>query len=235
MVARNITSVREQLWVLAHDEDDGLRPRIDVRALGVGLLGATLVDLLLLKRIQIHDGRVYLYGTRALRDVNDPIASGVLYAITNGGGPPLAGVLRGSHAEARDDTPNPYAGCYDRTLAGLINAGVVVTHRRRLRATRYALDDIRTAQWMRNHFSRRLWQREPDADPARDSLCALAWALGLHSTLLLPFSTGDADLILRDVIAQIPQRVGRRSVLTTVPHIAEGVRHAVGDLATAVF
>jgi hypothetical protein len=25
------------------------------------------------------------------------------------------------------------------------------------------------------------------------------------------------------------------SVLTTVPHIAAGVRHAVGDLATAVF
>ncbi len=44
MAVRQLTSMREQLWLLAHDHRD-LRPLIDVRALAIGLAAAVLTDL----------------------------------------------------------------------------------------------------------------------------------------------------------------------------------------------
>jgi hypothetical protein len=43
-MADQTLSVREQLFLLAHDEYREFRPRIHLSALGIGLAGAALID-----------------------------------------------------------------------------------------------------------------------------------------------------------------------------------------------
>lgn len=221
-VTRDIASVRDQLWLLAHDETRDLRPRLDVRALNVGLAGATVVDLLLQDRVHLRDGRVRLRGYQT-GPTADPIAAAVLTTIRDRREPRLAELLR-----------DPTLHLYDRTVAALIAAGTLVEHRRLLRGSRYRLVDDAIAPWIRSQFIRRLYKTDV-RDSALDALCALVWALNLHSTLLLPYSTAEADTILRTITEQIPARAGTVSRLAVIPHLAGLVRHAIGDLATAPF
>jgi len=58
-MGRQPSSVRERLWLLAHDEYNDMRPRINVRALDIGLAAATLVDLLLWEHIKVAGGLIY--------------------------------------------------------------------------------------------------------------------------------------------------------------------------------
>ncbi|MEV4638531.1 GPP34 family phosphoprotein [Actinoplanes sp. NPDC049548] len=217
----DLPSVRDQLWLLAHDETRDLRPRLDVRALSVGLTGATVVDLLLQNRVHLQAGRLRLHGYHP-SPVADPIAASILLTVRDQHEPRLADVLR-----------NP-THLYDRTVAALIAAGTLVEHRRILRGSRYRLAEDALATWVRSQFTRRLY-RSDIRDGALDALCALVWALNLHSALLLPYSTAEADDILRTITEQIPVRAGTVSHLAVIPHLAGLVRHAIGDLATAPF
>jgi hypothetical protein len=72
-------------------------------------------------------------------------------------------------------------------------------------------------------------------DPVADCLCALVLALNLHSVLVLPFSTSEAEQILAEITGGIPARAGRGTPLSIVPQLVQIVRNAVGDLATAPF
>lgn len=56
MAIRQLTSMRKQLWLLAHDHRD-LRPLIDVRALAIGLAAAVLTEgiaVLAARRPDLH-------------------------------------------------------------------------------------------------------------------------------------------------------------------------------------
>jgi hypothetical protein len=227
----DIPSVRDRLWLLAHDETRDLEPHIDVRALEIGLTGATLTDLLLQDAIHIQQGQLYLTG-RHVRATSDPVAAAVLHIIGDGQSrtppdpkqaPRLIDVLR-----------DPSLRMYARTQGMLIAAGVLVEQRRRMRGTTHHLDPANTNQWLRSQFNRRLLNTD-DPDATLDCLCAMVGALNLHSALVLPYDTDEADAILRAVIQSIPKRAGRGSALAFIPKLAAQVRHAVGDLATAAF
>jgi Golgi phosphoprotein 3 GPP34 len=234
MRVRDFPSVRDRLWLLAHDESR-MRPLIDVRALDIGLTGAALADLLLNERIEIKRGYLYPYG-RHREDVTDPIASDILAAITAGAGLWLPEVFRSARAETTVRPWSPFQRLYTRTVAELVAAGGLTAEQRFIRSTRYQAADPYLLPSVRAQFNRRLAFLNDPADPGVDSLCALAWALNLHSGgLIMPFSSSEAETILAGVVKQIPVRAQPPSPLAMLPELADGVRHAVGDLATAPF
>lgn len=240
MIAPGVDSVREQLWLLAHDDDRGLSPLIDRRAIGIGLAGATLIDLMLSDSITIDDGYVYPHQqepTRAARHAAgsrsptresppgtaNPLTASVLHMIRDLHAVRITDVLR-----------DPGLRLYERTFAALIAAGIVIEHRRTLRSTRYRLDDPATSGWVRSQFTRRLY-RPVTATAALDGLCALIWALNLHSRLVLPYSTAEADTLLHTIVDELPARAGPDAPAIAIANLAIAVRHAVGDLATSAF
>ncbi|HEX8346953.1 MAG TPA: hypothetical protein VF657_19780, partial [Actinoplanes sp.] len=68
-----------------------------------------------------------------------------------------------------------------------------------------------------------------------DSLCALIWALNMHDCLFIALGRADVDELLVTVMQHIPDVAPTGSPLQAIPHIAQSVRLAVGDLATAAF
>lgn len=217
----DVDSLRDQIWLLGHDETRDLQPRIDARALGVGLAGATVADLLIEGHLVIQEGCVSPQGRGRPAD---PVAAAVLEMIRERPEAPLlTDVLRA-----------PIARFSERVHALLIANGIVYEERRTLRGARYRLVNDDAATWIRHDFVRRLYRNDlPDA--AVDTLCALVWALKLHHTLVLPYPTSEADDILRAITDEIPVRAGPTSRYFAIPQIAFGIRHAIGDLATAVF
>lgn len=232
-----VTSVRQQLWLLAHDENYEMRPRIDTRALDIGLAAAVLVDLMLSDRIRVDGGLIFW--NRENRDaVGDPIAANVARAIAVGPAPRLAEVLREARVELLGGEHSPFQGLYAHTRAVLIADGYLIEQRRRLFGSRYSLTEQHKSVTfsLLGKISHRL-ARYPavDDDLAFDCLLALVWALELHSKLPMVYSTSEAEPVLSHMTEQIPWRAGEGSPLTVVPHLAKLVRHAVGELATAQF
>jgi hypothetical protein len=234
MRVRDFPSVRDRLWLLAH-EDDRMRLLIDVRALNIGLTGAVLADLLLSAHIEIRQGCIFPHGRHREDDVTDPVTSDILAAIRAGAGLPLLEVFRSSRTDTNAGPWKPFQRLYDRTVAELVAAGGLRAEGRFLRGTRYQPADPYLLSSVRAQFNRRLAFLNDPADPGVDCLCALAQALNLHRGLAMPFNSNEADAILTRIVAQIPARARPGSPLARLPDLADGVRHAIGDLATAPF
>lgn len=213
-----VASLRDQLWLLGHDESRDLQPRIGARALSVGLAGATITDLLISNHLVLHQGHVYpnVRGRPA-----DPVAAAVLETIRGLSQAPLLGdVLR-----------EPIPRFAQRIHALLVATGTIYKERRALRGARYRLVDDNSVAWIRSEFVRRLYRFDINV-PAVEALCALVWALNLHAALVLPYSTGEADDLLRTITDQIPKRAGPRSPFFAVPQIALAVRIATRQATT---
>lgn len=234
MKAELLTGVRDRLWLLAHDDERDMRPYVDVRALNIGLVAATLTDLLLDELIEIREGLIH--PTAGSTDPPlDLIAYGILTTIRDDGTAGLADVMRGARADTSGSRFNPYLRLYQRTRADLVTIGILTDHRRALRPAQYRLADPYTTARLRGLFNYRLVYHRGEADLATDSLYALIWALNLHRALTMPYPSSEADPILYDITERIPARAGPTSPLSAVPQLAFGVRRAVGDLATSAF
>lgn len=233
-MARHLPSVRDRLWLIAHDDRYELRPWIDVRALNIGLITATLADLLVQDRIHVQQGRIYVHHQNN-SPVGDPIAADILDAIAAEHTPRLTELIRDARADLLDEGHNPYQRLYERTLAALVAAGHLLEHRRRLRSNRYSLSEDDLISAVRAEVNYRLVYPSRRGDASVDCLCALVLALNLHHMVALPLDAGEAERVLTDITTGIPQRAGRHSPLTVVPHLVQVVRHAVGDLATSAF
>jgi Golgi phosphoprotein 3 GPP34 len=234
-----ITTVRERLWLLAHDQDRSLQLRMNLAALEVGLMGATMIDLLLAGLIRI-DGdsirstRPWPSNAVSRSGALDPITAGVCKAFTDGPPPKLLDVLWAPNVEL-DDGRHPYARLYQRTRAALIAHGLVVQHQQRFRSTRYELADPRSVTWHRSNFFHRLVYFERESDALTDCLCALVWALDLHEAMVTPYEPSQARDVLWRITEQLPARAGPTSALACVPQLAVSIRCVVGDIATAAF
>lgn len=231
MTVRDFSRVRDQLWLLAHDDRD-LHPHVDTRALDIGLAAAVLADLLLHRLITVRAGQVALVPGPVGPSSDDPIAASVLTAIGNFGTVRVADILRCARGRSRN---NPYSGLYLRTRAVLVTCGVLEEHRRPLRSTHYELFDPTLIEGYRDGFVRRLVHHRDDADPALDCVCAVIWALNIHRMLFMPYSADEAEQILRDIVGRISTASGPRKAPAAIPGLAQSVRRAVGDLATAAF
>lgn len=247
-MGHNIASVREQLWLLGHDDYGDLRPVIDKRALGIGLAAAALVDLLLQNLIEVKHGLIYLipeasnatgvYRTSAASAPAepDPIGAEILSFLGSGPAPRLAEMLHQARTEPFGKTRTPFQRLYQRTRDGLVRAGQLGVEHRRVRGNLYRLHDSNLIASIRGTVSYRLaMYHNCSPNLADDCLFALVWALNLHHKLPMAYSTDEADPILQAITEQLPDRAGTASPLAVMPDLAGLVRSTIGDLATAAF
>lgn len=208
--------IREQLFLLAHDEDRNLRPWIHLPALGVGLAGAALLDLLISAGPRPSPGSDAPPSPPIRRD---PGTQHVLHH--------LAGVLP---AVLREIGP----GLYDKTSAALTARGYIVQDRRWGRG-RYHLADVSPLIRIRAKVRHRITDRLPDPTPDIEALCALIWALNMPDCLIFDLSRADLDAVLHDVTARMPDWADPGNPSTCIPQVARAVREAVAHLALAAF
>lgn len=220
-LATDRTLVREHLFLLAHDEDRKCRLRIHQPALGIGLAGAALIDLLIADRIHLANGRIYLTDLYDRTSILDPINDHVLGTIRRvRSAVPVVELIKKLAPEM-----------YERTCGSLIADGVL-DQTARWGRRQLALRTSGTVVRIRSKLRQRADGRGA-ADLPTDALCALISALNLHECMLFWRSRAELEPRLQSVVEEIPFLAARGSPVAAIPHIAQAVRHAVGDLGTA--
>jgi hypothetical protein len=198
---------------------------------------ATLIDLMLGGHLYLDSGWAYRdYRPGEARSVPDPIAAAVLHQITAEPGVPVGDILRSASADLGDRQPHPYTRLYQRTLAELVAADIVVEQQRTFRRVRYVAadeSDLAAHSGLLKH--RVVYHHRDRDDPRTDCLCALAWALGVHTGLVTTYDPARTEKVLRGITDGFADVSHPYAVLTAVPYLAGCVHDAVGDLATAPF
>lgn len=221
------TTVRDRLFLLAHDEDHDLAPHVRPELLDFGLAGATLIDLLLGGWIEVYDGTIRLTDTTGLP--GDVIADQTLqHLITRERPPPVRDVLY-------ENSPTMYA----RTRATLIADGTIRRHRRRFRSPVHRLSDPRAAGVARAVVrdvvltTAQRKRRTPQA--GTDALAALVNAVHLYPQLYLGMRDAQIRSLLNLNTRAITIRAPSGAPARAIPFIAGCVEDAVAEHAVAVF
>jgi hypothetical protein len=171
-----VGSIRDAVFLLAHDEDGRLL--ISEPAICAGLAGATLIDLLLGRRVAVVGGRL---------DVIDS-------AVT--GDPETDAALAAIAADTEPTGPRSWlaAGAYERVAETLERAGVIrrTTVRRLglLPATRCMPANVEDLVRLRSRLRYGVHSSQPP-DPATAALCGLVRVLRLHASLLLSMPSAE--------------------------------------------
>ncbi len=172
-------SLRDDVFLLAHDDAGKLiAPEAHV---GAGLAGATLIDLLLLGRVAVVDGRLAVVDPTTTGDEETDATVDAIAANTAPCGP-RAWVSWISH------------GAYERVAEQMAGSGLVrrsVVRRLGLLPTaRYLAEDPDDLVRVRARVRFAIHGR--DLPPARTAaLCGLVRVLRLESSLLLSMATSD--------------------------------------------
>jgi len=175
-------TLREDLFLLAHDETGKLL--IPEANAGAGLAGATLIELLLERRVAVADGRLDVVDPTP---TDDPEADATLEAIAANTAPcgPRAWVSWISH------------GAYERVGDAMVAAGLVrrtvVRRLGVLPASRTPVENSTDLVRVRSRVRYAVHGRERP-EPETAALCGLVRVLRLESSLLL--SMPAADLLL---------------------------------------
>ena len=228
--------VRDRLFLLAHDEDRGFRPRIHLRTLGVGLSGAVLIDLVAAGRIHVAGNKAAITDLYDHRQVGDPIDDHALATVRASYLPPPAShtlppAVRPGSPSLRDLITRMAAGIYERTLGGLVAAGLVTHTRIRLGRSRYQPAD-QTVLVHAGGAIRDVVAGRSGADEATDGLCALIRLLRLHDALYL----GDPSQV-DPGLAQASVRLQTHATqpCTDILAIVAAIDAAIGDITVAVY
>jgi hypothetical protein len=195
----------DDFWFVAHDDASG-RPRLGSGALGLGLAGALLGELVLLRCIAVSSGRVLVLNARPLPE------------------PDSQAIVQQMFAEPQHDVRTWLSylsrGASEVVAARLVRAGLVTREaQRRLFTTAVAHRpvDMSFAFWRSARLKQVLAGRErPEWQDI--VLAGLVYSTGLFRAVLLEdFAAGDAylhrcmehmDPSLREVIAQVATLVG---------------------------
>ncbi|HLL66727.1 MAG TPA: GPP34 family phosphoprotein [Micromonosporaceae bacterium] len=220
--------LRDDLFLIAHDEERGFRPRIHLPALGVGLTGAVLIELLQAHRIAIDQGHIVPGPAHTKSSTGDRVYDHLMqtFAATGAVAVPMAELL-------------PATGRYmfDQVRDALLATNVLVPPRRhRLALPRKDYQPADPTQLVvvraRPRFA---VQGSDDDDLSTQALCGLLRVLGLEEALYFPTLRYE----LRDRLDAVAQRIGRRAgadaYTAAIPQVIEAVDLAVGDLAVAVY
>jgi hypothetical protein len=189
-------SLRDDVFLLAHRDDGRLIGQ--EASIGAGLAGATLIDLLLSRRVAVSSGRlVVLDGSPA----GDPETDATLEAIAANTAPcgPRAWVSWISH------------GAYGRVADTMIATGAI--HRRvgrrlgLVRVTRHFPADPEQLVRVRSRVRFAIHGKDLP-DPHTAALCGLVRVLRLHPSLLLSMPASDLLLALERMTAasEVPVR-----------------------------
>jgi len=223
-------SVRAELFLIAHDEVPGFRPRyrprISTTILGAGLAGALVVDLLLADQVRIAQGQVNFHHAR--RHGNDPIAE------------ELARQLAAAHdwLPLREVIAGLAHGLYERTVIHLIDQNVITATAPRFGRTRYRPTDPAHAARALAHPRMRIRdarQGPPVLDPATDALGALIGALHLEDSLYLEFTTLEVSRRIEILGHWLSRAAAEDQQLAAIPDVVAAVETVAGDLAVAVY
>ncbi|WP_170047146.1 GOLPH3/VPS74 family protein [Couchioplanes caeruleus] len=251
--------------MLAHDETRSLKPHLHVPAIGVGLAGAALTDLLIANRVHVVQGSPYLFN-RGRCDHRWSSADGS----TRSRQPDDSGRRTDGARSTAPVDENTDDGCttcgavteqvlativnlrhipglhlllrelgpelYRQTRRELIDKNVITSDRRWGRS-RYELTWIGSAAWVRQNVRYRIEGRQRP-EPHIDALCALTWALNLQHSLVIDLSDTETSNMLRAVM----NRITEKALLTdpdwpaaAIPEVADAIRTAVGALATSPY
>lgn len=217
------TLVREQFFVLAHDENRHMRPRLHVPALAAGLAGATVMDLLITQRVSIEAGSV-VPDWHQRDTTGDPVTDDVLALLLEKAPAPTLPVL------IRATAPN----LYERTTAALVHRGLIVEMPAKRWRTKkeYEIADEGVAVRVRAKVGYRIDGRDGPS-PDADCLCGLVSALGLHGALLRG-TRAEVEPLLQRVIDELPERARpSRHPVGQAPAVAAAVLSVVQDMATS--
>jgi hypothetical protein len=180
----HVLSLRDDLFLLAHDDAGKLI--IQEAGISAGLAGATLIDLLLNRRIAVIDGRLAVVDPSASGDEETDATIEAIAANTAPCGP-RAWVSWISH------------GAYERAGDALSAAGVVrrATARRLgvVPVSRCLPENAEDLVRIRSRLRYAILDRDLP-DPSTAALCGLVRVLRLESSLLLSMSISDLLLAL---------------------------------------
>ena len=205
--------VWDELYLVCHDYDSGA-PRVHVGALGIGLAGATLIDLLLNQQVALRDGRVSILEPQVRGDV---IADAALSGLRQGPRMPAVSVWLRQFAGS--------GGLYERVRAQLVARGLLRRQRRRMREDRYPPVDTTWTIRAQARLRSVLYGHEA-ADHQAAALAGLVDALGAPSLL------GMAE---PDQKVSHGLRVVASAHLPPVRYVIGCVAEGVGDHATAAY
>src|SRR5512142_2492912 len=187
-------SIRDRLFLIAHDDHHGFRSWIHPPTLGVGLAGAILIDLVLAGKIHIESGMVFITDPYDKTLVGDPITDQA-FAIVRRHRPPRR--HRDLITVLADDA-------YQRALGALIATGQIIHTRSWAGRSRYRPSDhltiTRAFGGAHSTVQRILANRENSREwnVADDALCVLIRVLRLHSAFGLG-GTSDLDPALEQI------------------------------------
>ena len=182
-------SLRDDVFLLAHDDAGKLA--VPEAHIGAGLAGATLIELLLNRRIAVLDGRLVVLDASS---TGDEEIDATLQAIDANTAPcgPRAWVSWIAH------------GAYERTADALVVAGMVrqVTVRRLglVAVGRILPVNLKDLVRVRSRVRFAIHGRELPDEPTA-ALCGLVRVLRLESSLLLSMPRSDLLLALERVTA----------------------------------
>jgi hypothetical protein len=221
------TTVRDRLFLLAHDEGNDLAPHVRPELLDFGLAGATLMDLLLDGWIQVYDGSIWLTGATGLP--GDTIADRTLQHL----------ITRTSPRPVRDVLYEISPTMYTRTQSTLIADGTIRQRRRRFRGTGYRINDPRAAGVPRAGVRAVVLataERKPLIRLAgTDALAALVNAVRLYPPLCLGLGDAQIRSLLNLNTRAIAVRARPGAPARAIPFIAGCVEDAVAEHAVAVY
>ncbi len=209
------TTLRDQLYMLAHERDGQLKTHLP--SLRLGLAAAVVIDLIHAQRLSVTGGRIHVNPTFVT--LHDSISADTLTAITYAGpGNDLHGCLRWLAGES-----------YERTRAGLYAAGHLL--RREQKRLLGGTDEIwrprkpEATEWIAGPLFRALHSNALIDTPTY-ALAGLVRALHLHNVIGVDLNSSD----LLDYLGELAERSGS-SVRETL-HILDRL---IGDVATAAF
>jgi len=217
--------VREQLFVLAHDEHrGGWKERLHQPALSVGLAGAAIIDLLIDRRVHLVNQAV------TVTDLYDRSVTGD--AVTDG----VLGLVRQRSLPLPAILDRVAGGMYERTRGGLVHRGVLVEKPLRVLGVRLSDRVVLAHEYIAIRNRAKVVRRADGRDgptPAADAMCVLLLALGMQDCLILPREEADRglNLVLQQMQAtEVPEH---RLLAHDIIEVAEAVQYAVHDLATS--
>ncbi|MBN1173823.1 MAG: GPP34 family phosphoprotein [Micromonosporaceae bacterium] len=215
--------VHQRLFLLAHDEYHGFRPRIHPPTLNAGLAGALLIDLVLAERIHIEHGHMIITDLYDHSLVGEPIADQTLTTIR-------ARIQASAADPLRDQIRALGQGLYERVQGGLVAASVLTTTRR-WGITRHRPVEQRTLIQAQSILSAGLRNTQP-ANLAVDALAGLVGVLGLHDAVYLG-APGEVQPLIDQAMVRVRHQA--TGCCQAVPAIITAVDAAAGDLTTAVY
>ncbi|MBN1173609.1 MAG: GPP34 family phosphoprotein [Micromonosporaceae bacterium] len=219
-------SVRDRLFLLAHDDFRGFRPYLHQPTLAVGLAGAALVDLMMAERIHLHGQHALISDPYDTRPAPDPIGDHTLATIR----PPYD--PRTGMPQLKDLILALASDMYQRTQGLLVAAGVLTRVRRRLGRVHHQPTDPAIVTRIRGGPRTAVQGTAETSTIQIDALCALLRVLHLHDTLYLG-TTQETEARLRHITARL--RRNAHGHAAGIPAVIEAVDAGVGDLTVATY